>query len=392
MAAANPSPRSRAEQVRELLARREPIVMGGFYDGVSARLVDKAGFPLAFMGGYAVAASLLGEPDIGLLTQAEMAEALRPHDRQGGRRSQGLAGEAPRRAAASSRARPLRRRAHRRARPARPRGGHRARAGGARPGRRCGLRRGAAVGRRARRDRARDPRAEGGEHGRARPHAAPRTARAPRARVRPDRVPGRGDPGAGARGRRRVPRPPPRRHDGRHAGAHLPLRGLQRAARPRRPPRARAPRDGRDRPAEDAGGPALTERLAAVSALGPWRAILLPVPASLTVLMPALNEAANIEAAARGILDVADEEQADVELIALTCLDRDGGSDGTPDVVRALAAADPRVRCVHSDAYQLLGEKLRAGIALATKAHVVMIPGDNEIEPRSLRAVLRRIG
>ncbi|HZR79496.1 MAG TPA: glycosyltransferase [Candidatus Binatia bacterium] len=116
------------------------------------------------------------------------------------------------------------------------------------------------------------------------------------------------------------------------------------------------------------------------------------MPASLTVLMPALNEAANIEAAARGILDVADEEQADVELIALTCLDRDGGSDGTPDVVRALAAADPRVRCVHSDAYQLLGEKLRAGIALATKAHVVMIPGDNEIEPRSLRAVLRRIG
>src|SRR5581483_7920638 len=77
MAAANPSPRSRAEQVRELLARREPIVMGGFYDGVSARLVDKAGFPLAFMGGYAVAASLLGEPDIGLLTQAEMADAAR---------------------------------------------------------------------------------------------------------------------------------------------------------------------------------------------------------------------------------------------------------------------------------------------------------------------------
>lgn len=51
--------------------------MGGFYDGVSAHLVEKAGFPLAFMGGYAVAASLLGEPDIGLLTQAEMADAAR---------------------------------------------------------------------------------------------------------------------------------------------------------------------------------------------------------------------------------------------------------------------------------------------------------------------------
>lgn len=70
-------PRSRAERVRELVARGEPLVMGGFYDGISARLVERAGFPLAFMGGYAVAASLLGEPDIGLLTQAEMADAAR---------------------------------------------------------------------------------------------------------------------------------------------------------------------------------------------------------------------------------------------------------------------------------------------------------------------------
>jgi 2-methylisocitrate lyase-like PEP mutase family enzyme len=66
-----------AECVRALLAADAPIVMGGIYDGVSARLVEETGFPLAFMGGYAVAASLLGEPDIGLLTQAEMADAAR---------------------------------------------------------------------------------------------------------------------------------------------------------------------------------------------------------------------------------------------------------------------------------------------------------------------------
>ena len=71
-----PSP-SAAQRVRDLVALGEPLVMGGFYDGVSARLVERAGFPLAFMGGYAVAASLLGEPDIGLLTQAEMADAAR---------------------------------------------------------------------------------------------------------------------------------------------------------------------------------------------------------------------------------------------------------------------------------------------------------------------------
>jgi methylisocitrate lyase len=63
--------------VRALVVADEPVVMGGIYDGVTARLVEAAGFPLAFMGGYAVAASLLGEPDIGLLTQAEMADAAR---------------------------------------------------------------------------------------------------------------------------------------------------------------------------------------------------------------------------------------------------------------------------------------------------------------------------
>ena len=74
---AAPARRSRAQRVRDLLAAKEPLVMGGLYDGVSARLVERAGFPLAFMGGYAVAASLLGEPDIGLLSQTEMAEAAR---------------------------------------------------------------------------------------------------------------------------------------------------------------------------------------------------------------------------------------------------------------------------------------------------------------------------
>ncbi|MFM7142515.1 MAG: isocitrate lyase/phosphoenolpyruvate mutase family protein, partial [Alphaproteobacteria bacterium] len=74
---AAPRRTTRADRVRALLAKKQPLVMGGFYDGVSARLVAKAGFPLAFMGGYAVAASLLGEPDIGLLGQAEMADAAR---------------------------------------------------------------------------------------------------------------------------------------------------------------------------------------------------------------------------------------------------------------------------------------------------------------------------
>lgn len=66
-----------AARIRRLLDDERPIVMGGVYDGVSARLADRAGFEVLFMGGFSVAASLLGEPDFGLLTQTEMADAAR---------------------------------------------------------------------------------------------------------------------------------------------------------------------------------------------------------------------------------------------------------------------------------------------------------------------------
>jgi len=68
---------TQAERIRRLLGDERPIVMGGVYDGVSARLADRAGFEVLFMGGFSVAATLLGEPDIGLLTQTEMADAAR---------------------------------------------------------------------------------------------------------------------------------------------------------------------------------------------------------------------------------------------------------------------------------------------------------------------------
>ena len=51
--------------------------MGGVYDGLTTRLADQAGFEVLFMGGFSVAATMLGEPDFGYLTQTEMADAAR---------------------------------------------------------------------------------------------------------------------------------------------------------------------------------------------------------------------------------------------------------------------------------------------------------------------------
>lgn len=67
----------RAERIRQLLTENRPLVLGGVYDGLTTRLADRAGFEVMFVGGFSVAATQLGEPDLGYLTQTEMADAAR---------------------------------------------------------------------------------------------------------------------------------------------------------------------------------------------------------------------------------------------------------------------------------------------------------------------------
>jgi 2-methylisocitrate lyase-like PEP mutase family enzyme len=52
-------------------------VAPGAYDVLSARLVEAAGFPAVYMTGFGVSASLIGRPDVGLLTMTEMVDSAR---------------------------------------------------------------------------------------------------------------------------------------------------------------------------------------------------------------------------------------------------------------------------------------------------------------------------
>ena len=65
---------SQADKLRKLLARPEILVMPGCYDAISARLIERAGFPVTFMGGFCVAAARAGLPDTGLISYAEMVD------------------------------------------------------------------------------------------------------------------------------------------------------------------------------------------------------------------------------------------------------------------------------------------------------------------------------
>jgi 2-methylisocitrate lyase-like PEP mutase family enzyme len=61
------------QKLKELLRREKLLVAPGCFDGLSARLVEEAGFEAAYLSGGAVARSM-GIPDIGLVTMSEVIE------------------------------------------------------------------------------------------------------------------------------------------------------------------------------------------------------------------------------------------------------------------------------------------------------------------------------
>ncbi|WP_239153983.1 oxaloacetate decarboxylase [Amycolatopsis sp. FDAARGOS 1241] len=62
------------KRLRELLTAGAPLVAPGAYDALSARLVEQAGFDVVYMTGFGTTASLIGRPDVGLLSGAEMID------------------------------------------------------------------------------------------------------------------------------------------------------------------------------------------------------------------------------------------------------------------------------------------------------------------------------
>ena len=61
------------DDLRRRLAEGESVLMPGVWDALSVRLAAQAGFSTVFLSGYCVSGTLLGLPDVGYLTQGEMA-------------------------------------------------------------------------------------------------------------------------------------------------------------------------------------------------------------------------------------------------------------------------------------------------------------------------------
>ena len=65
----------KAQLIRRALAQHGQLIMPGVYDALSAKIASRAGFEVIFITGYSLSATLLGEPDFGLLTQSEVVGA-----------------------------------------------------------------------------------------------------------------------------------------------------------------------------------------------------------------------------------------------------------------------------------------------------------------------------
>jgi 2-methylisocitrate lyase-like PEP mutase family enzyme len=63
--------------VHPLISQSKIVVSPGVYDVLSAKIAERVGFRGVVLTGYGVAASYLGEPDFGLLTQTEVLDVAR---------------------------------------------------------------------------------------------------------------------------------------------------------------------------------------------------------------------------------------------------------------------------------------------------------------------------
>lgn len=110
--------------------------------------------------------------------------------------------------------------------------------------------------------------------------------------------------------------------------------------------------------------------------------------ATLSVIIPALNEEGNLGAAVSTVLSAIGDRFADYELLVFD----DGSADRTGAIADALAAADPHIRVIHNPRNMGFGYNYSRGVELARMDYVTMFPGDNEIPGEAVRTILSAVG
>ncbi len=108
---------------------------------------------------------------------------------------------------------------------------------------------------------------------------------------------------------------------------------------------------------------------------------------SLSIVLPAYNEEANVERAVNEVSAVAEQLGLDHEIVLVN----DGSTDGTGEVAREIARRMPRMRIVEHFPNRGYGGALKAGFAAATKELIAFFPADKQFDFREVKQLLERV-
>jgi glycosyltransferase involved in cell wall biosynthesis len=109
---------------------------------------------------------------------------------------------------------------------------------------------------------------------------------------------------------------------------------------------------------------------------------------SLSIVIPAYNEADNIVETLENVTSALDGLPIDAEILVVD----DGSRDATGERVRASAARFPTVRLLVNERNLGFGATYRRGVEAAARDYIVMVHGDNAWGAQTLRQFFARTG
>lgn len=111
---------------------------------------------------------------------------------------------------------------------------------------------------------------------------------------------------------------------------------------------------------------------------------------TLTVVIPAFNESANVGPVVAEVLE-AGRRQPAVDSLEVLIVD-DGSRDGTSEAADALAAQHSEVRALHHPVNRGFGAALRTGFSASRGRYVTLITADGEMDPAQVFALFASMG
>jgi glycosyltransferase involved in cell wall biosynthesis len=109
---------------------------------------------------------------------------------------------------------------------------------------------------------------------------------------------------------------------------------------------------------------------------------------SLSIVIPAHNEAENIVGTLSNVTSALSTLPIDAEILVID----DGSTDGTASVVQSNAARFPGVSLLINPHNKGFGWTYRRGVDAATRDHIVMVHGDNAWGADTLRELFSHLG